>query len=145
MPRSRKLRAVCADAERAAILLQHINAGPTVSRVHHELQRPLWIEDVAQRAQSEVRVGQVMQHAGAHDQIERAAEFGCALQRQLMQFEIFEGVLVFEFPCVPQTRFAHVDGRDARLGFAQRIAGRLRGSAASDEDFLPLARFLGGP
>ena len=42
-----------------------------------------------QGAQAAIWIRQVMQHPGANYQVETASQFLDALQRQLMQFEIF--------------------------------------------------------
>ena len=134
-----------ADAEQATVLLHHVDAGAAVRRIDHQVHRTLRAEHVAKRAQADVRVGQVMEHAGAHDLVERAPQFPDALDRELMEFEIVEVVLALQIARVAQAGLADVDGRDSRLGLAQRMAGRLRRAAAGDQDLLVLPRLLGRP
>ena len=44
------------DADQPAELLQHVDAGPSVRRVHHEVHRAVRLEHVAQRAQRRVGI-----------------------------------------------------------------------------------------
>ena len=57
------------------------------------------LEHVAQRPQTRVGVGQMVQHAGADDVVEALAEFGGTLHGELAHLEVVEGVLALQ-PCV---------------------------------------------
>ena len=81
-----------ADAEPLAELLQHVDAGPPIGRVHHEVHRAVGLEHVAQRAQPRIRIGEMVQHAGADDLVERLPELADALDRELMDLEVGEVV-----------------------------------------------------
>lgn len=89
------------------------------------MHRTLRVQDVAQGAQADVRIRQMMQHACADDLIEHAPEFPSLLDRKLVEFEILQTILCLKFACVAQTRLADVDGRDTGVGLAKRVPGRL--------------------
>ena len=63
-----------ADFEQAAVLLHHIDSSPAVACIDHQAHRAARSQDVAKRAKAAIRVGQVMQHARANHQVERAAK-----------------------------------------------------------------------
>ena len=57
---------------------------------------PSGLEHVAQRAQPGVRIGKMVQHAGADDLVERRSQLADALDRQLVDLEIVELVFALE-------------------------------------------------
>ena len=63
-----------ADPEPAAVVLEHVHAGASVARVHHQRHGSARRQDLAQPAQAERGIGEVMEDAGAHDVIEPLAE-----------------------------------------------------------------------
>lgn len=134
-----------ADPEQATVLLHHVDPGPAVSRVDHQVHCPLRIQDVSKGAQTEVRVGKVMQHPGAHDVIERAPKLLDPLDRKVVQLEVLQIVLALEIARVAKARLADVDGDDSRIRLTERVSRRLRGAAARDEDLLASAHRLGRP
>ena len=71
------------NAEPAAELLQHIDAGPSVRRIHHEMHRAIRFEHIAQSSESGIGVRQMMQHPGADDLIETRREFTGPLDGEL--------------------------------------------------------------
>jgi hypothetical protein len=83
-----------ADFEQAAVLLHHIDSSPAVACVDHQAHRAARSQDVAEGAKTVVRVGQVMQHSGTNRQIERPTNLPDALNRDLMQMEILQIVLI---------------------------------------------------
>ena len=84
------------DAEAPAELLQHVDAGPPVRRVDHEVHRAAGRQHVAQRREPRVRDRQVMQHARADDLIERRPELADLAEGELMDLEVVELVLPLE-------------------------------------------------
>ena len=120
------------DLEQAAVLLHHIDSGPAIACVDHHAHRAVRSQDIAKRAKTFVRVGQVMQHAGANHQIEGSTEFGDALDRELVQFEILQIVLALKIAGVAKARVAYVDRRDSSIGLAERVPRGLRCATASD-------------
>src|SRR5271170_1305038 len=79
-----------------------------------------------------------MQYTGTHNEVEGASQFIRSLQRQLMQFEIFERVLSLQIARVEQARLADVDGGYSGARFAQRISGSLRRTATGNQNLLML-------
>ena len=73
-----------------------------------------------------------MQHARANHQVERAAKLPDALDRELMQFEIFQIVLALKIARVAKARVAHVDRRDSGVGLPERVPRGLRSATAGD-------------
>ena len=99
----------------SAKLLQHVDAGSPVGRVHHEMHRSISIEHPAQRAQSRIRVCKMMQNAGADDLIEAGLQLLHALDRKLgaarlsrRYFRFSSGVLrmLVALKSIPVTRAA---------------------------------------
>ncbi len=93
-------------------------------------------KDVAQGPKTEIGIGQVVEHAGRDDAVERASELADVLDRDLMELEILQVVFPLELARMAQARLADVDARDACIGIAQRVPGRLRRSAAGHENLL---------
>ena len=61
------------DADPPAEFLQHVDAGPSVRRIHHEVHRAVRLEHAAQRPEPGVGIRQMVQHAGADDLIEASS------------------------------------------------------------------------
>jgi hypothetical protein len=53
----------------------------------------LRLQNGAKGAKADVGIGEVMEHTGANNLIERASEFPNALHRQLTEFEVLELIL----------------------------------------------------
>ena len=119
-------------AEETTVLLHHVDAGAAVRRIDHQVHRTLWTEHVTKGTETGVRVGQVVEHSGGHDLVERAPQLPDTLDRELMELEVAEVVLALEIARMPQARLADVDRGDSGLGLAQRMAGRLRRAAAGN-------------
>ena len=62
-------------------------------------------QDVAERAKTVVRVGQVVQHARANHQVESAPKLPDPLDRELMRFEILEIVLALKLARVAKALY----------------------------------------
>ena len=108
------------DAEAPAELLQHVDAGPSVWRVHHEVHDPAGREHVAQSAEAPVRIREVVEHAGADDLIEGLAQIAHrALERELVNLEVVEPVLSLELLGVANAGGAEVDAGHPRRRPAQ--------------------------
>jgi hypothetical protein len=76
-----------------------------------------------------------MQHSSANHKVEGAANLLDALDRELMQFEIFEIVLALKLACVAKACVADVDCRDSGVGLPKRVPRGLRRATAGDQDF----------
>ena len=133
-----QIRVRGAHPEQATILLHHVEAGSPVGSVDHQVQRAFGPKHVAQGAQTAVRVGQMVQHPGADDLVEGLPELLHTLDRQLVQIEVREPVLALQLTRAAQADGADVDARNVRLGLDERVARRLRGAAARDQD-LPVS------
>src|SRR5215468_12406601 len=75
-----------------------------------------------------------MQHAGADDLVERSAEFPDLLDRELMGIKVLQAGFALQIARMAQARLADVYCGHMRIGIAQRMDGRLRCPAPSDED-----------
>ena len=83
-------RIVGLDAEPSAELLQHVDAGPSVRRIHHQVHRAVGLQHVAQRAESRIGIRQMMEDAGADDLIEARLQLAYPLDGELVDLEIVE-------------------------------------------------------
>src|SRR5271156_2165945 len=108
-PKTSQLILRCPDAEKAAVLLNHIDSGPAVACIDHELHPAVGRKDGPQRSKADIRVSQVMQHSCANHEVERATNFLDPLDRELMEFEILQIVLALKIARVAQARLADVD------------------------------------
>ena len=104
------------DAKSPAVLLEQVDAGPAVRRVHHQVDRALGPQHGSKRTQTCVRIGKMVKHTGTHDQIEAALQLAGAFDRQLPGLEIGEVVLPLQLLGVIDTRRADVDADDAGAG-----------------------------
>src|SRR6185503_16088619 len=101
-----------ANPEQPAILLHHVDPGPAVACIDHQPHRAPRSEDIAKGAQAVVRVGHMVEHAGADDQVEGARQAADILDRETMEFEVIQIVLALKITRVTQARFAYVDRGD---------------------------------
>ena len=122
------------DAEPSAELLQHIDAGPPVRRIDHEMHRSVRLEHAAQSSEPRVRVRKMMQHPGADDLIEARPQLAYALDRKLADLEIVQVVFSLEFLGAAHARGAEVDTHHLGLGPAHGMLGRLRGPATGNQN-----------
>ena len=84
------------DPQPAAVLLQHVNAGPSVGGIDHQVHGAVWLEHGPQGAQPRVGIGQMVQHARTHDLVETAAQLARPLDGQLIDLQIGQMVFAFE-------------------------------------------------
>ena len=84
------LLVVGTDADPSAELLQHVDAGPPVRRIHHEVHRALRFEYIAQSAEPRIGIREMMEHPGADDLIEARFQFAYPLDRKLADLEIVQ-------------------------------------------------------
>ena len=80
------------NADPPAELLQHVDAGSPVRRIHHQMHRSIRLEYAAQGLEPGIRVGQMMQHPGADDLVEARLQLANTLDRQLVKLQIVEFV-----------------------------------------------------
>ena len=77
-----------ADTKPPAVVLQHVDARPAIGRIHHQRHHAIRLQDRAKRTKSRIRVGEMVEHAGADNQIEAAPERRGALDGELRGLEI---------------------------------------------------------
>src|SRR5271163_3935502 len=114
------------DTNPSAELLQHINAGSSVRRVHHEVHRPVPLECTPQSSEARIGVGEMMENPGTHDLIETHPQVANLLDGQLVHVEILQVVLRLELLRVANAGLAAVDGGNLGLGPPQSMLGSLR-------------------
>ena len=135
-----------ADADPPAELLQHIDAGPSVRRIHHEMHRSaVRFEHAAQSAEPRVGIREMMEHAGTHDLIEARLQFARPLDGKLADLEIVQVVFPLELLRTAHAGCAEVDAGHLSRRPAQGMLGRLRGPAAGNEDGVIFPVRSGGP
>jgi hypothetical protein len=120
------------DSDASTVLLKHVDAGTSVRRVDHQVHCAGVREHVVQSAQTSIRVGKVVQNAGADDMIEGLSEFGNALDSNLVHFEIFERVLLLQLFRKRDALCADIDPDYLRTRPTHSVVRSLDGSAARD-------------
>ena len=129
------------NSDQAAELLDHVDAGPAVRRVHHEVQRAVGREHVAQRPQRRVGIFEMVQHARAHDLIEASSASSptrsignCCTSRLARSY--------LRLSSSVQRTLVALKSMPVTLAFGQRsgVLGRLRRPAAGDEDGVVLPK-----
>src|SRR5262245_65260305 len=122
------------DADPSAEFLQHVDAGPPVRRVHHEVHRAVRFEYAAQSAEPCIRIREMMENPGADNLIEARFQVVCPLDRKLVDLEIIQVVLSLEILSTAHTGCAEVDAGNPRCRPPQSMLGRLRCPATGNED-----------
>ena len=108
-PSVAQLLVVCANPEQAAVFLHHVDARAAIRRIDHDVQRPVLRQRRAQRPQAEVRVGQMVQHAGADDLVEDLSETPYVFDRKPAEIEVPEVVFSLKIAGVAEAGLADVD------------------------------------
>src|SRR5262245_43340077 len=122
------------DTDAPAEVLQHVNAGPAVGRVHHEMHGPAWFEHAAQRSEGRIGVGKMMEYARADDLIEALLQLVYSIDWELMNLERAQVVLSFEFLSTAYARRAEIDAGDPSPRPPQGIPSCLRCAASRNEN-----------
>src|SRR5580704_3771181 len=97
------------DSDSSAELLQHINAGASVRRVHHEVHRSIWFEDLTQSTESRIRVSKMVEDSGTHNLIKAHPQVAYALDGKLVDPKIFQIVFSLQFLRMAHTGCTAVD------------------------------------
>ena len=135
--RSRISPSVAPMPMRSAEFLQHVDAGPSVRRVHHEMHRSaVRVEHTAQSAEPRIGLREMMENPGADDLIEAHFQVAYPLDGKLADLEIVQVVFPLELLGTAHTGCAEVDAGNLSRGPTQGMLGRLRCPAAGDEDGL---------
>src|SRR5947208_9588394 len=85
-----------ADADSSAEVLQHVDACPTVWRVHHDVHHAIRCEHAAEGAQTCIRIRQVVKDSCADNLIEARLQFVRPLDGKLVDLKISQVVFSFE-------------------------------------------------
>src|SRR5262249_33948865 len=128
------LRVGSADTNAPTEVLQHVDAGPAVRRIHHEMHGPVRFEHAAQSSEPRIGVGKMMEHPGADDGIEAALQLVYPIDGELMDLESAQVVLSLEFLSTASARRAEIDSGTPSLRPPQGIPGRLRCAASRNQD-----------
>src|SRR5262245_1569113 len=125
------------DADPSAEFLQHIDAGPSVRRIHHEMYRStVRFKHAAQSAEPRIGVRKMMKNPGTDNLIEARFQLVYPLDRELADLEIAQMIFSFEFSGTAHTRCAEIDADNLSRRPTQSMLGRLRCPAAGNEDGL---------
>src|SRR4029077_2160870 len=117
--------------------LQHIDAGPSVRRIHHEMHRStIRFEHAAQSAEPRIGVRKMMENPGADNLIEAHFQVTYLLDGKLTDLEIVQVVFPLELLGTAHTVCAEVDAGNLSRRPTQSMLGRLRCPAAGNEDGL---------
>ena len=130
------------DASPSAEFLQHIDAGPSVRRIHHQMHGSVRFEHASQGCESGIRVREMMENSGADNLVEGLLQFAYAIDGKLMDLKIGQVIFALERLRPLHTRRADVDAGDLSCRPAQRMLCRLGCSAAGNENGIV---FLVGP
>src|SRR5262249_51352926 len=98
-------------------------------------------QDAAQRRQADIRIVQVVQHAGADDLVEHPAQLPHLFDRQAMKVEISQAVFALQLPRMAEAQLTDVAGGDMRGRFPQRMDCSLRRPTTCDQN-LAIAAWL---
>src|SRR5262245_33714487 len=139
------LRVGGTDTQAPTEVLQHVDAGPAVRRIHHEMHGPVRFEHAAQSSEPRIGVGKMMEHPGAGDVIEAPLQLVYPIDGELMDLESAQVVLSLEFLSTAYTRRAEIDAGNPSPRPPQGISGRLRCAAARNQDGVVFAIGKSGP
>src|SRR5262245_54989071 len=128
------LRVGCTDTHAPTEVLQHVDSGPAVGRIHHEVHRPARFEHAAQSSESSIGVGKMLEYPGADDLIEAPLQLVDPIDRELMDLEGAQVVLSLEFLSMAYARRTEIDAGNPNPRPPQGIPGRLRCAASRNQD-----------
>ena len=100
------------DAKTSAELLQHIDTGPSVGRIHHEVHGSVRFQHAAQSSESGIGIRKMMEDSCADNLVVAHPQLRNVLDSKLMDLKIFQVVFMFEFLSTLHTRRAEVDAGD---------------------------------
>src|SRR5262245_38952280 len=124
------------DANPFAEFLQHIDAGPPIRRIHHEMHRAFRFKHPAQSSEPRIGVGKMMKNPGADYLIEARFQIVYPIDGELVDLEIVQVVFPLELLRTMHTGCAKVDADNLSRRPTQSMLGPLRCAAAGNEDGL---------
>ena len=77
-----------ADADPSAELPQHVDAEPSVRRIHHQMHCAIRFEHAAQGCESRIRVLKMMEDSGADNLVEGFLQFVQTIDGELADLKI---------------------------------------------------------
>ncbi len=87
-----------------------------------------------QGAEARIRIGQVVQDAGADDLVELLRKLLSLFDGQPLEIEIVKSVPLPQEPRLLKARFADIDPDDPRARPSARMSCRLNGAASCNQD-----------
>jgi len=102
------------NADAFAEFLQHVNSGPSVRRIHHEVHRAIRLQNLAQSAEPRIRVSEMVENAGTYDLVECHPQTADLFDGKPVNLEILQIVFSFEFFSTSDTRCAEIDPDNLR-------------------------------
>jgi hypothetical protein len=102
-------------------------------------------KNIAQRSKAEIRVGQMVKHAGTNDLVECLVELSDLLDREPMEIKVSQAIFLLKIARMAQAGFADVDCRHTSIRLAQSMDSSLGCSAAGDQDLSVCALRLSWP
>src|SRR5215831_4915547 len=90
-------------------LLQHVDAGPSVRRIYHEMHRAVRFEHTAESSEPRIRVGKMMENSRADNLIEGLFQLAHPIDGKLVDLEIIQVVFLLEFLSTAYARCAEID------------------------------------
>src|SRR5215471_211575 len=115
-----------------AELLQHVDTGPPVGGIHHELDCSVRIEYAVQCPETSARIGEMMKNSRAYDLVEFSSQIAYLFQSELVHLKILQVILLLQLPGALHASCADIDPGDSGLRPAQSLLRRLRCSAAGN-------------
>jgi len=127
-------RLVLHEADVSEDRLHDLHADPAVAGVEHERDHAVALQAPGERPHAGLGRSHVVEHAGGDDEVVLAGERGDLLDRQPVELEVVERVLLLQKAVMVERRGAHVDRDDPRATVREGEDGRLAGATASHED-----------
>src|SRR5262245_404636 len=128
------LRVGGTDTQAPTEVLQHVDAGPAVRRIHHEMHGPVGFEHAAESSEPRIGVGKMMEYTGADDVIEAPLQLVHSIDGELMDLESAQVVLSLECLGTAYARGAEIDAGHPSPRPPQGVPGCLRCAASRNED-----------
>src|SRR3954464_5815860 len=122
------------DIDPLTEFLQHVDAGPPVRRIHHELHRSIWLEHIAQCLESPIRVPKMMQNPRPNNLIKALLQLVRPFNRQLSNTKILQIVFLLEFFGTAYACRAEIDTGNLGSRPTQSVLYRLGCSTTRNED-----------
>ena len=140
-----ELRVGSTDTHAPTEVLQHVDAGPAVRRIHHEMHGPVRFEHAAKSSEPRIGVGKMMEYPGADDVIEASSQLVYPIDGELMDLETAQVVLSLEFLGTAYAGRAEIDTGNPSPRPSQGIPRRLRCAASRNEDGVVFPMGKSGP